>query len=294
VPARVFHIGIVSGTPRSHPAHIAFEDRLRELGYVEGRNLTIDFVQNNDLDRLAVAVGEFARRGVDVIVTGGQDAVLKAAITVTAARATPVVFRAVDEDPLAKGYIASLSHPGGNLTGVLFEQPELNAKRLDLLMQAVPHIARIVLLYDVAGAEQREAVSKAASVLGVPLDAIELHSPPYDYEQALAETDGARGDALITTSSPFHRDSALVEAALRHGLPYIGPNDALMSYGPSLRDMFRISADYVDKILKGAKPADLPVQQPTKFKLVVNLKTAKALGLTIPPSVLARADEVIE
>ena len=294
VPARVFHIGIVSGTPRSHPAHIAFEDRLRELGYVEGRNLTIDFVQNNDLDRLAVAVGEFARRGVDVIVTSGQDAVLKAAITATAGRATPVVFRAVDEDPLAKGYIASLSHPGGNLTGVVFEQPELNAKRLDLLMQAVPHIARIVLLYDVAGAEQREAVSKAASVLGVPLDAIELHSPPYDYEQALAETDGARGDALITTSSPFHRDSALVEAALRHGLPYIGPNDALMSYGPSLRDMFRISADYVDKILKGAKPADLPVQQPTKFKLVVNLKTAKALGLTIPPSVLARADEVIE
>ena len=294
VPARVFHIGIVSGTPRSHPAHIAFEDRLRELGYVEGRNLTIDFVQNNDLDRLAVAVGEFARRGVDVIVTGGQDAVLKAAITVTAARATPVVFRAVDEDPLAKGYIASHSHPGGNLTGVLFEQPELNAKRLDLLMQAVPHIARIVLLYDVAGAEQREAVSKAASVLGVPLDAIELHSPPYDYEQALAETDGARGDALITTSSPFHRDSALVEAALRHGLPYIGPNDALMSYGPSLPDMFRIAADYVNKILKGAKPADLPVQQPTKFKLVVNLKTAKALGLTIPPSVLARADEVIE
>jgi len=293
VPARVFHIGIVSGTPRSHPAHIAFEDRLRELGYLEGRNLTIDFVQDNDLDRLAAAVGEFARRGVDVIVTGGQDAVLKAAIKASAARATPVVFRAVDFDPLAEGYIASLAHPGGNLTGVMFQQPELIAKRLDLLMQAVPHIARIVLLYDVAGAEQREAVSKAASVLGVPLDAIELHSPPYDYEQALAETDGARGDALITTSSPFHRD-AVVEAALRHRLPYIGPNDALMSYGPSLRDMFRISADYVDKILKGAKPADLPVQQPTKFKLVVNLKTAKALGLTIPPSVLARADEVIE
>src|SRR5262252_4850104 len=241
VPARVFHIGIVSGTPRSHPVHIAFEDRLRELGYVEGRNLSIDFVQDNDLDRLAAVVGEFARRGVDVIVTGGQDAVLKAAITATAARATPVVFRAVDEDPLAKGYIASLSHPGGNLIGALFEQPELIAKRLDLLMQAAPHIARIVLLYDVAGAEQREAVSKAASVLGVPVDAIELHSPPYDYERALAETDGARGDALITTSSPFHRDAALVEAALRHRLPYIGPNDALMSYGPSLRDMFRIS-----------------------------------------------------
>jgi putative ABC transport system substrate-binding protein len=196
-PAHVFHIGIITGVSRSDPAHIAFEERLRELGYVEGRNLTIDFVKDNHLDRLAAAVGEFARRDVDVIVTGGQDAVLKAAITATAGRATPVVFRAVDEDPLAKGYIASLSHPGGNLTGVVLQQPELNAKRLDLLMQAVPHIARIVLLYDVAGAEQREAVSKAASVLGVPLAAIELHTPSYDYEQALAGTDGARGDALM-------------------------------------------------------------------------------------------------
>ena len=290
-PARVFHIGIVAGTPRSDPAHVAFEDRLRQLGYVEGRNLRIDFIQGEDVDRLAAAVREFARRGVDVIVVGAE-APLKAAIA--ASHSTPVVFRAVDFDPLAKGYIASLAHPGGNLTGMMLQQPELVAKRLDLLTQAVPNIARIVLLYDVSGEDQREAAERAASALGIPLEAIELRNPPYDYEQALAETDGARGDALITTSSPFHRDSALVEAALRHGLPYIGPNDALMSYGPSLRDMFRISADYVDKILKGAKPADLPVQQPTKFKLVVNLKTAKALGLTIPPSVLARADEVIE
>jgi putative ABC transport system substrate-binding protein len=131
-------------------------------------------------------------------------------------------------------------------------------------------------------------------VLGVPLDAIELHSPPYDYEQALAETDGGRGDALMTTSSPFGGGAAIAEAALRHRLPYIGPTGALMSYGPRLPDMFRISADYVDKILKGAKPADLPVQQPTTFELVVNLKTAAALGLTVPPSILARADEVIE
>jgi putative ABC transport system substrate-binding protein len=297
-PARVFHIGIVSGTLRSHPANVAFEDRLRELGCVEGRNLTIDFVQDTDMDRLAAAVGEFARRGVDVIVAAGQGAVLKAAITT--ARSTPVVFRAVDFDPLAKGYIVSLAHPGGNMTGVVFQQPELIAKRLDLLMQAVPHIARIVLLYDVAGAEQREAVSKAASVLGVPLDAIELHSPPYDYEQALAETDGARGDALLVTSSPFLGGAALAEAALRHRLPSIGigrgADEAgfLMSYGPSIPDMFRISADYVDKILKGAKPADLPVQQPTRFELIINLKTAKALGLTIPPAILARADEVIE
>ena len=295
-PARVFHIGIVAGTPRSDPAHVAFEDRLRQLGYVEGRNLRIDFIQGEDMDRLAVTVQEFARGGVDVIVVGAE-AALKAAIA--ASRSTPVLFRAVDFDPLAKGYIASLARPGGNLTGVMFQQPELIAKRLDLLAQAVPHIARIVLLYDVSGEEQREAATRAASALGVPLEAIELRNPPYDYEQALAGTDGARGDALVMTSSPFNRPAA-AEAALRHRLPSIGIGRGgdeagfLMSYGPSLPDMFRISADYVDKILKGAKPADLPVQQPTKFELVINLKTAKSLGLTIPETLLATADEVIQ
>src|SRR5215471_19794092 len=282
-PTRIFHIGIVAAFQRFLPEHVAFEERLRELGYVEGRNLTIDFVQDNDPDRLAAAVGEFARRGVDVIVTGGQDAALKAAITATAARSTPVVFRAVDFDPLAKGHIASLSHPGGNLTGVVFQQPELNAKRLDLLTQAAPQITRIILFYDVASLDQRDAVTNAASGLGIPLQAIERHSPPYDYEEALAGTDGARGDALMTTSSALGGPAApIVEAALRHRLPSIGnlrrqaEAGFLMSYGPDISDMFRIAADYVDKILKGVKPADLPVQQPTKFELIVNLKIAKA------------------
>ena len=282
------------------PEHVAFEDRLRELGYVEGRNLTIDFVQRDDTDRLIAAVGELARRDVDVILPAGQEAVLKAAIAATASRLTPVVFRAVDYDPLAKGYIASLAHPGGNLTGVAFQQPEMIAKRLDLLAQAVPHIARIVLLYDVSGEDQREAATRAASTFRIPLEAIELRNPPYDYEHALAGTDGAHGDAVMTTTSGLSRPAIAAEAALRHRLPSIGNGrlwaeaGSLMSYGPSIIDMFRLSADYVDKILKGAKPADLPVQQPTKFELIVNLKTAKALGLTIPLSVLGRADEVIE
>ena len=302
-PTRVFRIGIVAGTPRSVPEHVAFEGRLRELGYVEGRNLTIDFVQDDHLDRLVAAVGEFARRGVDVIVGGGQEAVLKAAMTATAARSTPVVFRAVDFDPLAKGYIASLAHPGGNLTGVAFQQPEMIAKRLDLLIQAVPHIARVVLLYDMEGEDQREAATQAASALGIPLEAIQLADPPYDYERALAGTDGARGDVLTMTTSGFHHDQQkpAAEAALRHRLPTVLNSTRrwveagfLIGYGPDISDMFRISADYVDKILKGTKPADLPVQQPTKFELVVNLKTAKALGLTIPQSILARTDEVIE
>jgi len=299
-PGRVFHIGIIAGTSRLVPEHVAFEGRLRELGYVEGRNLTIDFVRDDHLDRLVVAVGELVRRNVEVLVIGGQDAVLKAAIAATATRSTPVVFRAVDFDPLAEGYIASLAHPGSNLTGVAFQQPELIAKRLDLLAQTVPHITRIVLLYDAEGESQRNAATRAASALGIPLEAIELRNPPYDYEQALAGTDGARGDALATTTSGFNRPAAAGEAALRHRLPAIQARRQwveagfLMSYGPNIADMFRLSADYVDKILKGAEPADLPVQQPTKFELVVNLKTAKALGLTVPPSILARADEVIE
>ena len=180
---RIFHIGIVAGTPRSSPERVAFEDRLRELGYVEGRNLAIDFVHDNDLDRLAAAVGEMARRRVDVLVIGGQDEVIKAAVTT--ARSVPVVTTAVDSDPLGKGHIASLSHPGGNLTGVVFQQLELIAKRLDLLTQAVPHIARILLLYDAASVDQRDSATRAASTVDIPLEAIELRSPPYDYESGL-------------------------------------------------------------------------------------------------------------
>jgi putative ABC transport system substrate-binding protein len=298
-PTRIFHIGIVTGSQRSDPTHVAFEDRLRELGYVEGRNLTIDFVRDNDPNHMAAAVDELARQGIDVIVLGNE-ATLKAAVTGTAARSTPVVFRTVDLDPLEKGYVASLAHPGGNLTGVAFQQPELIAKRLDLLTQAVPHIARIVLLYDVFGESQKEAATRAASAVGIPLEAIELREPPYDYEQALAGTDGTRGDAMLITSSGFNLAEPAAEAALRHRLPGVGiwrrwvEAGFLMSYGPNLSDMFRLSADYVDKILKGAKPADLPVQQPTKFELIVNLKTASALGLTLPWSFLGRADEVIE
>jgi putative ABC transport system substrate-binding protein len=141
VPTRIFHIGIVAGTPRSSPERVAFEDRLRELGYVEGRNLAIDFVHYDDMDRLAAAVGEMARRRVDVLLIGGHDALLKAAVTT--ARSVPVVITGADTDPLARGYIASLSHPGGNLTGVVWQQLELMAKRVDLLTQAVPRISQI-------------------------------------------------------------------------------------------------------------------------------------------------------
>ena len=218
---RIFHVGIVAGTPRSNPERVAFEDRLRELGYVEGRDLAIDYVHYDDLDRGAAAVGEMARSRVDVLLIGGQKELIKAAVTTT--RSVPVVTTAVDSDPLAQGYIASLSHPGGNLTGVVFQQFELMAKRVDLLTQAVPRISRIVLLYDSAGVDQAEAAKRSAAALGIPLEPIQLRGTPYDYEHALSETDGARGDALMVTSSPFGRTAAGAEAALRHRLPSIGP-----------------------------------------------------------------------
>ena len=177
LPTRIFHIGIVAGTPRSSPERVAFEDRLRELGYVEGRNLAIDYVHYDDLDRGAAAVGEMARSRVDVLLIGGQKELIKAAVTTT--RSVPVVTTAVDSDPLAQGYIASLSHPGGNLTGVVFQQFELMAKRVDLLTQAVPRISRIVLLYDIAGVDQAEAAKRSAAALGIPLEPIELRGVPY-------------------------------------------------------------------------------------------------------------------
>jgi putative ABC transport system substrate-binding protein len=239
---------------------------------------------------------EMAQRRIDLILIGGQDLLFKAAVTA----AIPVVTVAVDADPVAHGYVASLAHPAGNLTGVAFMQPELIAKRLDLLRQTVPRMSRCVLLYDVAGFDQAEVVKSVAAALAMPVAAFELSGPRYDYERVLAATDGTHGDALLVASSPFLRSGDIAKIALRHSLPSIcgrrenAKAGCLLSYGPDFAVMFRLAADYVDKILKGAKPGDLPMQQPTRFELVVNLKTAESLGLTIPPFILERADEVIE
>jgi putative tryptophan/tyrosine transport system substrate-binding protein len=305
-PLKVLRVGIVTPTDLGSPSatRAAFAERLEELGYKEGHNLVIDVVELGR-EQFPVAMAELVRRPVDVIVAWGPETALKA---VRAATDTiPIVIIAVDYDPIAKGYVSSLARPGGNITGVFFQQIELTAKRLELLKGAVPDPARVIFLWDKISADQLEPARAAASSLNLPLDSVELRDPPYDYERALAGTDGARRDVLLMPASPFFgADRArLVEAALRHRLPSMfvrrrfvqsehADADGLMSYGPSDTVMYRLAADYVDRISKGAKPADLPVEQPTKFELVVNLKTAKALALTIPQSILARADEVIE
>jgi putative tryptophan/tyrosine transport system substrate-binding protein len=299
---KVFRLGMLSPLPPG-PGILALEQRLQALGWEEGRNLQIDYVQldNTDADRsLAMAVA-LVGRGVDTIYTAGAEIALKSAVTATTT--VPIVMVANDYDPLARGYIASLARPGGNVTGVFLQQIELTAKQLDFLSQTVPDLARVVVLWDrMFSPDQFEAAREAARTLKIRVEGIEAADPPYDYKRLLAGVDGGRGDVLLQLTSPlfFQDRQRLPAVAIDHRLPSMFPfrqwvdEGGLMSYGASLTDMGRLAADFIDRIAKGAKPADLPVQQPTRFELVVNLKTAKALGLTLPPSILARADEVIE
>ena len=299
---RIFFIAAAGA--RSNPNIATFEDELRQLGYSDGRNIAIDYLLRSvDLtpEALTEAITAQIARGAQVIIAYGPERTLKAAVAAT--RDVPIVMAAVDYDPLAKGYITSLARPGGNITGVFFEQIELAAKRLDLFKEAVPDLRRAVMLWDKVSADQYEAVHEAATTLDIPTVSLEFHVVPYDYERALAEAGVGPGDGLMVMTSPIFTVAdreRLAALALHHRLPSMFvfresvEAGGLMSYGATGSEMYRLVARYVGRILKGAKPADLPVQQPTTFELVVNLKTANALGLTVPPSILARATEVIE
>jgi ABC-type uncharacterized transport system substrate-binding protein len=274
---------------------------LRELGYVDGRNLVVErrFAEGK-IDLLPGLARELVQLQVDVIIAAGVEAVQAARDTTGT---TPIVM-IVGIDPVARGWVASLSRPGGNITGVtVVAETVLAGKRLELIREAVPGAARIAVLTPggsgASGAQLREA-QKAASALRVKLVVVEVQGT--DYDRAFAAMAAERVDALFVLMSPIlTRDrKQIIERAAKYRLPAIYEwreqveVGGLMSYGSSIVDLSRRVAAYVDKMFKGAKPADLPVEQPTKFELVVNMKTAKALGLTIPPSVLARADEVIE
>ncbi len=301
-PTRVVRIGILSTVnPRSAPFFQAFEQRLGELGYIEGQNLTVDFRNaEGKVDRLPELAADLARSRVDVIVASGPQATVRAARQAT--DAIPIVVVAVDYDPLALGYVASLARPGGTVTGVFAQQPDLAAKRLELLKEALPKLGRVAVHWDVLSADQLPTVEAAARTLRVGLELLELKTLPYDYTNALESTMRTRAGAVLVLMSPiFFRDRGEILAlAKKHRLPVSGgirafaEAGALMTYGVDLPDMFRRAATYVDKILKGVKPADLPVEQPTHWEMVINLKTAKALGLTIPQTLLLRADQVIE
>jgi putative ABC transport system substrate-binding protein len=290
---------------RKAPKHAlvdAFRQRLRELGWVEGQNIVIDYRYAEDrVDRLPDLAAELVRLKVDLIVSFGTQGVTAAK---NATETIPIVMIAV-RDPVGTGLIASLARPGGNVTGVSgYAGLEIVAKQLELLKETVPKIRRVAILSNPANAYHQLAIREvnvAARSLGVQLQLLEARGPN-EFDGAFAAMAKERvGGLLVLSDATFnnHR-TRLADLAARSRLPAAyGVRESveaggLMSYGTSFLDLHRRSAAYVDKILKGAKPADLPVEQPTKFELVINLKTAKALGLEVPPTLLARADEVIE
>jgi putative ABC transport system substrate-binding protein len=297
---KVFRIGVLSTIDlRSAPQFVAFAQRLQELGYVEGQNVAFEFRNaEGQAERLADLAAELVRLQVDIIVAPGPEAPLRAARQAT--RTIPIIMLAINYDPIARGYIDGLARPGGNITGVFFLQLELTAKRLELLKEALPQLTRVSALWDAYTADQWRATEAAAQSLGLQL--VELRHPPYDFEGArgIAIREGAQ--ALVVLSSPLFlpQRAQIAALAVKNRLPVIflfreyAEAGGLMAYGVNLHDMYRRAAYYVDRILQGAAPADLPVEQPTKFELVINLKTAKALGMTMPPSLLVLADEVIQ
>jgi putative ABC transport system substrate-binding protein len=274
---------------------------LRELGYVEGQNLVVEYRwADGDIARLPALAAELVRLRVDVLVATTNPAVLAAR---QATSTIPIVF-AASSDPVGTGLVASLAHPGGNVTGLSLVTPELSGKRLQLLRETLPQLARVALLWDagnVGMADRVKETEAAARQLGVALH-VEWVRDLAGLDRAFATLAQARPDAFLTTVEPFTGDhrQRIVAFAAQQRLPAMYEErdfvDAggLMAYGPNLAANYRRAATYVDKILRGTKPADLPVEQPTKFELVINLKTAKALGLTIPQSLLRRADEVIQ
>jgi putative ABC transport system substrate-binding protein len=303
-PTKIYRIGLLSpGSLPSepHPSMDAFRQRLRELGYVEGQNLLMErgFVAGSQAGLRDMAA-ELVRLKVDVIVVYG-DAATRAAQQAT--RTIPIVMSG-NFDPVGQGFVASLARPGGNITGLSNLSETLFGKRLELLKETVPQSARIAVLVNPALPSYRpfmHQLTEVARALGQQLHVVELRRAE-ELDTAFVHMTEAGVDALVVVGGPQlieSRRGQIADLATKHRLPamcswkmYVDAG-CLMSYGPSLPDMFRRVAVYIDKILKGAKPADLPIEQPTTIELVINLKTANALGLTMPPSLLLQATEVL-
>jgi len=294
--ARIGYLSPVS--PGSSPQLVAFQQGLAQLGWVEGENLAIEYRwAEGRLDQLPDLAAELVRLKMDVIVTWGP-----AILAAQRATGTIPIVMASTLDAVQSGFVASLARPGGNITGLSFMNPELTAKRLELLKELVPRVSRVVGLWDPTSArDQVEEAKRGAQALRLHLAIVEARGPT-DLDSAFRAAKKERAQALYVFASPIfvtHRQ-LLIALAAKNRLPAMYESrtfvasGGLVSYGPNFSDLYRRAATYVDKIQKGAKPADLPVEQPTRFELVINMKTAKAVGLTIPPSVLIRADHLIQ
>ena len=300
--AKVHRIGYLTADSRSAHADVraeAFREGLRELGYVEGRNIVIEWRQaEGKRDRLPALAAELVRLKVDVIVTGGPTATRP----VKAATTTIPIVMTQDSDPVGNGFIASLARPGGNITGLSNLAQEISGKRLELLKEIVPKLSRVAVLgmsTNPGNSQSLRETELAAGAFGVQIQYLDARDSK-DIEAALRTASKGRADAVLVLNFPGDVSRVIPDLAVKNRLPAIYynstivDNGGLMSYGASITDLDRRAAMYVDKILKGAKPAELPVEQPTKFEFIINLKAAKQIGLTIPPNVLARADRVIK
>jgi ABC-type uncharacterized transport system substrate-binding protein len=296
-PTKIPRIGIIDDAPRWN----AFRHELRDLGYLEGQNIAFDYAYGDGVpDRLAEAAEALVHRPVDVIATFGTPASLAAKQTTTT---IPIVMISIG-DPVRAGLVPSLARPGGNITGNTILGPDVGAKRLQILKEAIPSVLRVAFLWNPDNASnvlQFEEVRAAAATLGLTVISVS-ESPRIEFETAFAAMMKERPDAFAMTAEPFHQTHIawIMDFMAKNRLPaayQLSENvraGGLMSYGASQPDLFRLAAGYVQRILQGTKPADLPVELARKFDLAVNLKTAKALGLELSPTFIARADEVIE
>jgi putative tryptophan/tyrosine transport system substrate-binding protein len=301
-PAKITRIGYLDAVSLSvNAARVeAFRQSLRKLGYVEGKNIFIEWRSaDGKLDRLPALAAQLVHLKVDIIVTGGRSATRAA----KEATSTIPIVMTQDSDPVANGFVASLARPGGNITGLSTLAPELSGKQLELMKEIIPKLSRVAVFgssTSPGNAQSLREVELAARAFKVQLQYLDVLDPK-DIETAFRAASNGRADGVLVLNSPVFasRQTQVVDLAVKSRLPAIYWRSdfveagGLMSYGASQNDLDRRAAAYVDKILKGTKPADLPVEQPTKFELVINLKTAKQIGVTIPQKVLARADRVI-
>ena len=302
-PAKVARIGyLFAGDPAGEANRLeAIRQAMRERGYVEGQNIFVEYrYTQGNVDRASELAAELVRLKVDVIVVAGGDRWIRAAKSAT--KTIPIVFAAV-ADPVGGGLVSSLVRPGGNITGLSLMTPDLDGKRLELLKEAFPKVARVAFLWVPAGTRGNLPLTEmeaAAKALGLKLQSLEVRSLD-DFESAFARAKRDGAQALITTPNPLinTQQRQVLDFAAKNRLPAMYPTSefveagGLMSYAPNYTDSWRRAADFVDKILKGTKPAEIPVEQPMKFEFVISLKAAKQIGLTVPPNVLVRADKVI-
>jgi putative tryptophan/tyrosine transport system substrate-binding protein len=298
--AKMLRVGYVGMQPADAPIYDAFRERMAELGYRAGANFAFEYLRSPNVEAYPETYAALVALKPDIVLTAGSEPALRAAQA--SAGGLPIVLLAIDFDPLARGYVASLAHPGGNITGIFVPQLELARKRIELARELLPQATGIGILWDASSRDQAMAAGEAARAMGFEPRLIEVTDQPPDYAAAFARMPDAGGEPVVVPASPvFLRDRAEIEKVAReHGVPMIAAfrenadAGAVMSYGIDLADLFRDIADVVDHVAKGKKPAELPIAPPSHFHLALNLKSAAALGVPVPQTLLAIADEVME